>query len=168
MKMNEKMSESLIQMKDLIEDCLNALGSKYAKPEAVELVLATGLVESHYRFIKQIGSGIASSYWQIEGDTAKDCVDNYLSYRTAVAKKCAEVSLTPTSLWLTGSKEEWEDVLKYNMRCAIIMCRLKYWRDSRPLPKTTKGMAQAWKQIYKTEGGAGSVEHFMKTVGKHI
>ena len=44
MKMNEKMSESLSQMKDLIEDCLNALGSKYAKPEAVELVLATGLV----------------------------------------------------------------------------------------------------------------------------
>jgi len=166
--MDSKMSIPLQQMKELIEGCLNSLGRKYAKPEAVELVLATGLVESKYKYIKQIGSGIASSYWQIEGDTAKDCVDNYLCFRTSLAKRCAEISQTPVSLWVKGTKEDWEDVLKYNMHCAIIMCRLKYWRDSRPLPKTTRGMAQAWKQIYNTEGGAGTVPHFMEIVGKHI
>jgi hypothetical protein len=166
--MDKKMSIPHQQMKELIESCLNSLGKKYAKPEAVELVLATGLVESRYKYIKQIGSGIASSYWQIEGDTAKDCVDNYLSFRPSLAKKCAEVSQTPASLWVKGTKEDWENVLKYNMYCAIIMCRLKYWRSPKPLPKTTLQMAHMWKDVYNTEGGAGTVAHFMEIVGKHI
>jgi len=162
------MSEPLSQIKDLIEDCLNALGSKYAKPEAIELCLATGLVESNYRYIKQIGSGIASSYWQIEGDTCIDNIQNYLQFRVKLAEKCAEVSETPLELWQTPDKKRWENVLKFNMNSAIIHCRLKYWRDSRPLPTTTNGMAQAWKQIYNTSGGSGSVGHFLEVVGKHI
>ena len=166
--MDSKMSIPHKQIKELIEDCLNALGKKYANPMAVELVLATGLVESRYKYIKQIGSAIARSYWQIEGDTALDCVKNYLSYRPALAKKCAEVSQTPVQLWLEGTKEDWEKILTYNMRCAIIMCRLKYWRDKTPLPKNTKEMAQVWKSVYNTEGGAGTVSHFLEIVGKHI
>ena len=86
---NKKMSTSLSQIKDLVDDSLNRLGKKYAKPEAVELVLATGLVESRYKYIKQIGSEIALSYWQIEVDTAIDCVQNYLAFRLSLAKKCA-------------------------------------------------------------------------------
>ena len=49
--------------------------------EAVELVFLTGLVESGYDYIYQIGSGIARSFWQVESFTAKDCVDNYLVFR---------------------------------------------------------------------------------------
>ncbi len=162
------MSIPLQQIEGLISETLNALGSKYANPMAVELVLATGLVESRYKYLKQIGSEIARSYWQIEGTTAKDTVDSYLVYRKKLASRCAEVSQTPVDLWLKGTKEEWEEILTYNMRCAIIVCRLKYWRDKTPLPKNTQEMAQVWKKVYNTEGGAGTVPHFLEIVGKHI
>tara|TARA_R100001594_G_scaffold92714_1_gene127023 strand:- start:921 stop:1424 length:504 start_codon:yes stop_codon:yes gene_type:complete len=165
---DKKMSTSLSQIKDLVADSLNRLGKRYSKPEAVELVLATGLVESRYKYIKQIGSEIALSYWQIEVDTAIDCVQNYLAFRIPLAKKCAEVSDTPLSLWMSTDRLRWRKVLQSNMVVAIILCRLKYWRDPKPLGKTTSQMANTWKRVYNTEGGAGTVAHFMEIVGKHI
>jgi len=163
-----KMSTSLSQIKDLVSDSLNRLGKKYSKPEAVELVLATGLVESRYKYLKQIGSEIALSYWQIEVDTAIDCVENYLAFRPSLVKKCAEVSDTPMNLWLSADRERWRWALQANMVVAILLCRLKYWRDPKPLGKTTSQMAKTWKRVYNTEGGAGTVAHFMEIAGKHI
>jgi hypothetical protein len=29
-------------------------------------------------------------------------------------------------------------------------------------------MAKTWKRVYNTEGGAGTVAHFMEIAGKHI
>ena len=45
---------SISQMKSLIEKTCLTLGDKYASPEAVNLVLATGIVESRYEYIKQM------------------------------------------------------------------------------------------------------------------
>ena len=54
--------------------------------EAEELVFLTGLAESGYKYISQIGSDIARSFFQVEVATAKDCIDNYLIYRQEVLK----------------------------------------------------------------------------------
>ena len=50
------------QIKSLIRDVCIQLGDKYAKEEALDIVYATGLVESKYEYIEQIGTGPAKSY----------------------------------------------------------------------------------------------------------
>ena len=50
---------SLPQMKSLIERTLSEMGSKFASDDAVEMVLVTGIVESGYRYITQLGTGPA-------------------------------------------------------------------------------------------------------------
>ena len=76
------------QIRELIRDTLKKLDMW--SEQAEELVFLTGLVESGYRYISQIGSGIARSFWQVESATAKDSIDNYLSFRKSKTKKDAE------------------------------------------------------------------------------
>ena len=64
------MSVNENQIKDLIKDVCVQLGDKYAKDEALDIVYATGLVESKYQYITQIGEGPARSFWQVEQETA--------------------------------------------------------------------------------------------------
>ena len=162
------MSESLKQMDELIQDTLGQLGAKYAKPEASELVLSTGLVESRYKYLKQIGTWVASGYHQVESATAVDTCVNYLKYRPSLAKRCAKASETSISLWESGDSKRWKRILTYNIACGIIQARLKYWRSPRPIPLDTHGQAKLWKEVYNTSKGSGSVEEYLIIVGKHI
>ena len=61
------------QIRDLIKDTLQKIGMW--SQESEELVFLTGMVESGYDYIYQIGSGIARSFWQVESATAKDCIE---------------------------------------------------------------------------------------------
>ena len=79
------------QMREVITDTLNALGSKYADPKAIDLIYNTGLVESKYVYIKQI-KGPARGFFQIEPFTAIDICNNYLQYRESLMKQVALVS----------------------------------------------------------------------------
>ncbi len=159
----------LIQHNNNIKDVLNRLDKKFIKTDmAVELVLATGLVESKFRYTRQVGSEIARGFYQVEADTAIDTVENYLNYRDSLQKKCAEVSETPIDLWSSTDKKRWEFVLTHNNAVGIIICRLKYWRSPKPLPRTLDDMAVMWKMVYNTEHGAGTIEHFKEIVGKYI
>ena len=162
------MSESLKQMSELIEDTLFQLGAKYAKPEARELVLATGLVESKYKYIKQIGTWVASGYFQVESDTAVDTCVSFLRFRKSLAKRCARASETSIDLWESSDHRRWKKVLTYNIACGIIICRLKYWRSPLPIGSDTHSMAKIWKQVYNTSQGAGTIDKYLEIVGKHI
>ena len=51
---------SLKQMRGLIEDVCSKMGDKYASEDAVNLVLATGIVESRYEYIRQMGGWACS------------------------------------------------------------------------------------------------------------
>ena len=64
-------------MKELIASTLKGMGRKYASKDAVSLVWATGLVESNYKYIRQI-RGPARGFFQIEPQTAASAVENYL------------------------------------------------------------------------------------------
>ena len=67
------------QIKSLIKDVCVQMGDKYAKKEALDIVYATGLVESKYEYIEQIGKGPARSFWQVEPSTAVDNCKNFIS-----------------------------------------------------------------------------------------
>jgi hypothetical protein len=162
------MSESLKQMSELIQETLGQLGPKYAKPEARELVLSTGLVESRFKYIKQIGTWVASGYFQVESATAVDNCMSYLKFRPELARRCAKASETSISLWESGDHKRWKRILTYNIACGIIHCRIKYWRSPLPIGPDTHSMAKIWKQVYNTSKGAGKIEDYLEIVGKHI
>jgi len=148
------------QIKELIRYTLKKLGMW--SEQAEELVFLTGLVESGYRYISQIGSGIARSFWQVESATAKDSIDNYLSFRKSKTKKVSEaIGIAPDTL-LSMTDEELKHLLWGNIVAGIVFCRLKYWRVPKRLPGDLNGMADYWKTYYNTEGGAGTVSHFLE------
>jgi hypothetical protein len=155
------------QIRDHIEGTLKGLGSKFASDDAIELVLTTGIVESGYRYIRQI-SGPARGFWQVEPATAHDNVVSYLKYRKRLLPKCAKVTNTPMEIWDDSNMEVWSDVLESNISAGIVHCRLKYWRSPGPIPSNTDGMAKYWKKNYNTEQGAGTLRHFKDAVTKHL
>jgi hypothetical protein len=53
----ETMGVNNKQIKSLIKDVCVQMGDKYAKQEALDIIYATGLVESKYQYIEQIGKG---------------------------------------------------------------------------------------------------------------
>ena len=71
------------QIRNYVKTTLGKLGSKYASDDAIELVLTTGIVESGYRYIRQI-SGPARGYYQVEPSSAYDNVKSYTALQNKV------------------------------------------------------------------------------------
>jgi len=157
----------LEQMEDLIGRVLSPLGSSFTTKEAVMLVLATGLVESGYKYLQQLNEGPARGFWQVEPDTAIDNCVNYIAYRPGLLNICSKVTKIPTLYWASESKE-WGDILESNIAAGIVHCRMKYRRSPEPLPSTKLGYAKYWKKNYNTHKGAGKLEHFIKQWDKYI
>ena len=106
---------SLKQMRGLIEDVCSKMGDKYASEDAVNLVLATGIVESRYEYIRQMGDGPARSFFQVEAATAVDNLAHYLKHRTKLMAKCAEASLVDIKHWQNFDEKKWEEILEKNI-----------------------------------------------------
>ena len=155
-------------MRSLIESTCSILGDKYSSPEAVELVLATGIVESRYEYIRQMGDGPARSFWQVEPATAVDNLAHYLVHRSSLMKKCAEASLVDLKYWQIYDERVWAEILEKNIAAGIIHCRIKYWRVPKRMPNSIEGQADYWKKYYNTEGGAGVPEHLVESVKKYL
>ena len=134
-------------------------------PEAENLIFGTGLVESNYDYLKQWNNGVARSWWQIEpGMTgAMDTIVNYLHYRKNLLSKCAVAAKVAPFYFRKGvEEEEVRDLLEINISYAIIMCRLKYRRVPKKLPKTVEEMSNYWKKYYNSELGKGDPEEFIE------
>lgn len=147
------------QIKELIESTLKDM-NMYSE-DALELVFLTGLVESGYNYISQIGSGIARSFWQVESPTAKDCIDNYLLYRNSKLENMSVImNISPERLKAL-SYEEIKHLLWTNIVAGIVFCRIKYWRIPKPIPSDLEGKAKYWLKYYNA-GGKGTISHFLE------
>ncbi len=114
-------------MRQLVEDTLRLMEPevKYSQ-NAAELCLGTIAQESAYgKYRKQIGGGPGLGIVQMEPTTFNDCVDNYLQYRPELANKIKQVS---------GVKYFNASDVENNDKLAICMMRVKYMRDSKPIP----------------------------------
>ena len=154
------------QMREVITDTLNALGSKYADPKAIELVYNTGLVESKYVYIKQI-KGPAVGHFQIEPWVGVSTCNDYLKFRESLMKKVAEVCYLDWSYFINPNEDDWRKILMTNLTAQIIFCRLHYWRVPKSLPRTLEEQATYWKRYYNTAKGAGTPQHFAEIVSKY-
>lgn len=158
----------LSQVKDLIERVLNRLGKKYASEDAVELILGTGIIESRFKYLRQLGDGPASGFFQIEPATAVDNCNSWLKFRPSVVDHCVKATKVPKRYWIKPSMTEWEYLLETNIAAGIVHARIKYWRAPARMPVTTSDKAAYWKKWYNTEEGSGSVEEYIDQVSKYI
>lgn len=143
------MSLNLTDVKTLIvAPALEAIGMN--SPVAINLVAGTGLVESSYVSLKQIGTGPALGLWQMEPATHADIWKNYINAQPALTRTLKTLMTPGNSLaQLTG-----------NLLYAAAMCRIKYFRAPQALPaeNDAAGMALYWKAIYNSDLGAGVVD----------
>ena len=141
-------------------------------PDAVQLVYRTGLVESNYKYIRQLGTGPAKSFWQVEpGSTCcLDICNNYLKFRKKLTKVVCDILYLDEKYVLEAKEEEWSDILEHNIAAGIIMCRLVYRRIPKPLPRKDDVISQSryWKKYYNTSLGSGVPEKFIKVVDGSI
>ena len=132
--------------------------------EAAEnLIVGTALAESNLNVVTQMGDGPALSFMQIEPKTFDDVVkylhraDNkYLKDRLLAA---CFMDVFPDAKCLV-----------WNIRLAVLIARLVYWRKAEPLPSAndTKGMADYWKVHFNTKKGKGTVSHFIKSWNERV
>ena len=153
--------EQTQQYRSLIKRVITRMGM-YSE-EAEDLVLGTGLYESQYRYIRQIGSGIAKSFWQVEVATAQDNIKSYLKYRQSKARMCASAAMVPLKFTMIGtSDDEIGDMLESNIAYGIMHCRLKYWRVPKKVPKDLEGQAHYYKKYYNSAQGKASEEEYIE------
>ena len=140
------------EIKEIAEEVLYKLDAY--TPDALALVMRTGMAESGYRHLRQMNDGPALGFWQVELATAEDTIDNYVRYRPKYEKVLSDLGL--------GGDLEFS--LLSNIGIQVAFCRLKYLRDREPIPCWTDLRDQAvyWKRVYNTELGAGTIKQFLR------
>ena len=149
-------------IKDIINDVLTRLERDVKIPntnEARKLIFETGMTESGYRNLEQIGGGPGISFWQIEIGTVQDIWENYISYRKPYIESFYRMGLVEKDLTF--------NVLT-NIALAAAFCRIYYRRKPGAIPRTMPGRAAYWKEYYNTIRGAGTVDHYIAANMPHI
>ena len=123
--------------------------------DASSLIYKTGMAESGYRALSQMGEGPAIGFFQLEPATMKDIMENYVAYRKPILESLKSLGY---------AEDDSEYRVKSNIALQVAFCRLKYKRDPFPLPLSwnKKDQADYWKRVYNTELGKGTVEHFLE------
>lgn len=126
---------------------------------AEELLMGTAAQESQLgTYIKQLGSGPALGVFQMEPATHADIHNNFLAYQTRLVKRVGS--------FVTYKAED----MVTDLRHAVVMARLQYYRRPEPLPDATDidGQARYWKQHYNTPLGKGTVEEYLRNYQRFV
>jgi hypothetical protein len=127
------------QLIDLIDRTLKEIDQH--STEAVQLVAGTIAQESHGGFyLRQLGKGTALGITLIEPSRFR-----YLQTKF------------PQFLGRHGFAE-----VEYNLKLAIICCRLKYKTIPEPIPLTLYYQACYWKKYYNSEAGSGTPADYIQ------
>jgi len=151
----------------VIKDVLKRLDSKYYSDSAVDLIYHTGLVESRYKYLMQLGNPVARGFFQMEGATARDICKNYLAYRPKLMGEIEKICYFNYFVLAKADIKELEFLLTTNIAFSVIMCRIHYRRVPKALPKTLEEQAKYWKKYYNTKAGKGTVEKFLDICKKN-
>ncbi len=124
-------------------------------PDAFNLVMRTGMQESKFKHLEQVGTGPALGLFQTEpGMTgAEDAWYNYVAFRGSLREKLILLGI-PVGPWDNLT-------LMSNIALQAALCRIKYRRDKHPIPSTIEEQAKYWKRVYNSEDGGGRPEEFV-------
>ena len=156
------MSINLEQLREYV--VLPTLSNLGMYSEAAEqLVMGTIAQESRGTYIKQLGKGPALGIIQMEPATHKDIWLNFLKYTNTLCGDIRElISAEADDVFeVCGVPDELE--LITNLKYAVAMCRVHYWRKPQALPKANdiSELAKYWKEHYNTFLGAGTEQEFI-------
>ena len=117
---------------------------------AENLIMGTGMAESRYKEFVQRNNGPARGWWQMEPATHNDIYWNYLAFKPGVA-----------SLVDGGPGDA--DRMVYDLRYAVLMCRIHYFRVKQPLPANEpRALGEYYKRFYNTLEGKATVGKFVE------
>ncbi|KKL89957.1 hypothetical protein LCGC14_1909520 [marine sediment metagenome] len=134
----------------IVDHILKAL-DMYSQ-DAFDLVMRTGMQESKFKHLEQLGDGPAQGFFQVELDTANDIWYNYLVFKESLRDK----------LRLIVPMGPWDDfTIMSNIALQVALCRLHYRRFRDPLPFTIDEQAEYYKRFYNTLRGKATVEEFI-------
>ena len=140
-------------IKDIINDVLTrleVLGIPNTE-EARRLVFETGMAESGYRNLEQIGGGPGISFFQLEIGTVQDIWENFILYRKPYIEAMYKLGLIEKELTFS---------VLTNIALAVAFCRIYYRRKPGAIPGTMPGRAAYWKKWYNGPG-KGTVDHYV-------
>ena len=119
-------------------------------PEAEDLIAGTIAQESRMgHYIHQVG-GPALGICQMEPATHKDIWENFISYRADLSEKLNGMCFDMD-----------ENDMIWNLKYAVTMCRIHYYRKSGAIPLDVEGQAAYWKKHYNTVHGKGTEEEYI-------
>lgn len=105
--------------------------------------------------------GPAVGIYQIEPDTMRDVIGNFLDYRPELRRK-VEDHLAPVPDPMVQ--------LASNLCWATCIARLVYYRRPEPLPghDDIEGLADYWKRFYNTAAGSGTTSAWLLHYREHV
>jgi hypothetical protein len=140
------------QFRKVVDAVIYGFDPSLATPGAVNLVLGTCAQESKFgTYLRQLGGGPALGVFQMEPATFDWLRETY-------RVKWPELS----------DRRALE--LVWDLRLAVIMCRLRYLPDSEPIPPADdlRGLATYYKRIYNTPLGAATPEQFVDNYKRYV
>ena len=143
-------------IRDIIRISCQPLGMWSESAE--ELLLMTAAHESTGGMdLVQIGGGPALGLYQMEPNTLHD---NYIKYFNYPGRKKLRDKIESVS----GVKGPDLMHLQYNHIYSTIHARIKYWRDSEPLPAyhDAWGLAVYAKRVFNSPGGKATPEKYYR------
>lgn len=155
--------------RDLIESIIRPtiLGLNMQGDSAERLIAGTIAQESSMGTYLRQNAGIAKGICQMEPATHDDTYTNYLKYHQKIREKLYIVSnlSLPSGFMVPPS-----DLLIFNLRYSVAMCRIHYYRRAGllPEPDDIPGMARCWKSYYNTPKGLGKESEFIANYKKYV
>lgn len=118
------------------------------------LLLGTAMVESELKHLQQHGTGPAVGFFQMEPATHADIWITFLAYNAELHDLVASCATTWTEDDMPNVGE-----MRWNLRYAAVMARLKYWRARERMPDLQPmALAGYHKRIYNTALGKTEIE----------
>lgn len=158
-----------INARDLIEEIIRPAlkGINLYSLSAEKLIAGTIAQESLLgRYLVQL-NGPALGIIQMEPQTHDDIHNNYLKYtvnmKSNIIKTC---EISDKYIRRTPPAE----LLKFNLKYCVCMCRAHYYRRIEPLPEPSRidEIARYWKDHYNTYLGRGTKTEFMENWDKYL
>jgi hypothetical protein len=142
----------------LVEKSLDMAFLPYT-PHMVNQILGTAAVESDFfQYGTQYGGGPALGYFQCEPATRQDIIDNYLKYQPRLLKRLENAF---------GNLEVRDYFFTINIPLQVVFCYLHYNRYG-AWGRDIYGYASAWKRVYNTHKGKGTVEDFILKYHRYV
>jgi len=146
----------------IIKPYLEFLGLHSGSAE--NLVLGTIAVESNLGFYLHQVDGIAYGICQMEPNTHHDIWHFFLSQKKRLVLK------NKIFAYFNLTTRPAPEKMIYDLRYAVVMCRLRYLMVEEQLPASSdvEKLAKYWKKYYNTRLGSGTVDKFIFAYHKFV